>query len=41
MVLRPNRVIENAASHMRKAKRAQAIWPKIVVMPWDPEEEPA
>jgi hypothetical protein len=34
MVIRPNRVMENAASHLRKAKRAQSIWPEVIVMPW-------
>jgi hypothetical protein len=34
MVIRPNRAIENAASHTRKAERAKAIWPEVVVMPW-------
>jgi uncharacterized protein len=37
MVIRPNYAIENAASHTRKAKRAQTIWPEVVVLPWDPE----
>lgn len=40
MVIRPNRVIENAASHTRKAERAQAIWPEIVVLPWDAKAAP-
>jgi hypothetical protein len=35
MVIRPNRVIENAASHARKAMRVKAIWPEVVVIPWD------
>lgn len=34
MVIRPNRAIDNAASHTRKAERAQTIWPEVVVMPW-------
>ncbi|MBV8507801.1 MAG: nucleotidyltransferase family protein [Alphaproteobacteria bacterium] len=41
MMVRPNRIIDNAASYTRKAKRAQAIWPEIVVIPWDPGEAPA
>jgi hypothetical protein len=41
MVIQPNRVIENAASHTRKAKRVQAVWPEVVVIPWDPEAWPA
>ncbi len=40
MVIRPNRVIENAASHARKAERAQAIWPEVVVLPWDAKAAP-
>jgi uncharacterized protein len=34
MVIRPNRVIENAVSHTHKAQRARAIWPEVVVLPW-------
>jgi uncharacterized protein len=41
MVIRPNPVIENAASHARKAIRAKAIWPEVVVIPWDLEAPPA
>jgi hypothetical protein len=35
MVIRPNYALENAVSHMRKARRAQAIWPEIIVVPWN------
>ena len=35
MVIRPNYALENAVSHMNKARRAQAIWTEIVVMPWN------
>jgi hypothetical protein len=35
MVIRPNPVLDNAASHASKAQRAKAIWPEIVVLPWD------
>jgi hypothetical protein len=35
MVIRPNRALDNAVSHTRKAQRAQAIWPEVIVMPWD------
>jgi hypothetical protein len=35
MVIRPNRALENAVSHTRKAQRAQAIWPEVIVLPWD------
>ena len=34
MVVRPNRTLANAASHTAKAQRAKAIWPEIVVVPW-------
>jgi hypothetical protein len=34
MVIRPNRVIDNAASHEAKAARAKAIWPELTVIPW-------
>ena len=35
MVIRPNRALDNAASHAAKAQRAKAIWPEVVVEPWD------
>jgi hypothetical protein len=35
MVIRPNYALENAVSYMRKARRAQAIWPEIIVVPWN------
>jgi uncharacterized protein len=35
MVIRPNRMLDNAASHASKARRALAIWPEIVVLPWE------
>lgn len=35
MVIRPNYALENAVSHMRKAQRAQAIWPEVIVVPWN------
>ena len=35
MVIRPNRALDNAASHGAKARRAQAIWPEVTVIPWD------
>ena len=37
MVIRPNGVIENAASHTREAARAKAIWPEVTVIPWEPD----
>ena len=37
MVIRPNRALDNAASYDRKARRAQAIWPEVTVLPWDAE----
>jgi hypothetical protein len=37
MVIRPNPVLDNIASHSRKAARAQAIWPEITVIPWNAE----
>jgi hypothetical protein len=37
MVIRPNYALENAVSHMRKARRAEAIWPEIIVVPWNEE----
>jgi uncharacterized protein len=35
MVIRPNRALHNAVSHGAKARRAQAIWPEVTVIPWD------
>ena len=35
MVIRPNRVLDNATSHASKAQRAKAIWPELVVLPWE------
>jgi len=35
MVIRPNRALDNAATHARKAERAQAIWPELTVVPWE------
>jgi hypothetical protein len=35
MVIRPNYALENAVSHTRKARRAQAIWPEVIVVPWN------
>jgi uncharacterized protein len=35
MVIRPNRAIDNAASHEAKAARAKAIWPEVTVIPWE------
>jgi uncharacterized protein len=34
MVIRPNRTLANAASHTVKAMRVAAIWPEVVVEPW-------
>ncbi len=35
MVVRPNRALDNAASHAEKARRARSIWPELAVLPWD------
>jgi hypothetical protein len=35
MVIRPNYALENAVSHTRKARRAQATWPEVTVVPWN------
>ena len=37
MVIRPNRVMDNRASHAAKAARAKAIWSEVTVIPWDAE----
>ena len=34
MVIRPNPVIDNAASYEAKAARAKGVWPEVVVIPW-------
>ena len=36
MVIRPNYALDNATAYMRKARRAQAIWPELTVIPWQP-----
>jgi len=41
MVIRPNRTLDNAASHARKAARAQALWPEVTVISWNDPAEPA
>ncbi len=38
MVIRPNRALDNQASHQVKAARAQAIWPEVTVIPWDGDD---
>jgi hypothetical protein len=35
MIIRPNRVLDNAASHSAKCERAKAIWPQVVVEAWE------
>ena len=35
IVVRPNRALDNAVAHRAKARRAQAIWPEVTVIPWD------
>ena len=37
MVIRPNLVLNNVASHNRKAARAKAVWPEVTVVPWNDE----
>jgi hypothetical protein len=37
MVIRPNRSLDNALSHQAEARRAQAIWPEVTVIPWESE----
>jgi uncharacterized protein len=34
MIIRSNRVLDNAASHARKAAKAQAMWPEVTIIPW-------
>jgi hypothetical protein len=34
MVVRPNRRLNNAATHDAKAQRIKAIWPELIVEPW-------
>jgi hypothetical protein len=38
MVIRPNYALDNSVWHTRKARRAQAIWPEVLVVPWDEKE---
>ena len=35
MVIHPNYALENEVSHMRKARRARAVWPEVTVIPWN------
>jgi hypothetical protein len=32
--LTPNRRLDNRLAHERKAARAKAIWPELLVEPW-------
>ncbi|HEY8290295.1 MAG TPA: nucleotidyltransferase family protein [Acetobacteraceae bacterium] len=41
MVIRPNRRLDNAVSHARKAARAQVLWPEVTVISWNDQAEPA
>jgi len=34
LTIRPNHALDNADSHAAKARRAQAIWPEVTVLPW-------
>jgi uncharacterized protein len=34
LVIRPNRALDNAATHASKAARAKAVWPEVAVIPW-------
>jgi uncharacterized protein len=38
MVVRPNRIMDNRASHEAKAARVKAIWPEVTVIPWGGDE---
>ena len=40
MVVRPNRILDNAVSHRAKAQRVTAIWHEVTVLPWDRPPEP-
>ncbi len=35
MVVRPNYVLPNKATHQKKALRARATWPELKIIPWD------
>jgi hypothetical protein len=37
MVIRPNRALDNRIPHAAKAARVKAIWPEVIVIPWDHE----
>jgi uncharacterized protein len=34
MIVRPNYVLPNKATHEKKAARAKALWPELTVIPW-------
>jgi uncharacterized protein len=35
MIVRPNHALDNATSHTAKGERAKAIWPEVMVLPWE------
>jgi hypothetical protein len=35
MIVRPNPLLANKATHERKAARAKVLWPELTVIPWD------
>jgi hypothetical protein len=37
MIVRPNHVLPNQATHAKKAARAKAIWPELTIISWDSE----
>lgn len=41
MVIRQNRLLDNAIPHTRKAQHAQATWPELTVIPWEQSTGPS
>jgi hypothetical protein len=39
MVIRPNYALPNKATHDRKAERAKAVWPELIVIPWTESDQ--
>jgi hypothetical protein len=37
LMIRPNRALDNATSHQKKAQHARSIWPEVTVISWDDE----
>jgi hypothetical protein len=41
LTVRPNYALPNKATHDRKASRVKAIWPELIIVPWESSAAPA